>query len=77
MHDGLKELADKNDLIVEIRGKGLLLAVKFREDIAEQIMLACLEKGFLVNNVKPDALRLMPPLIVTAKGHRQGAGYNR
>ena len=67
LEDGLKKLAAKHDMITEIRGKGLLLAVKFKEEIAESLMLACLENGLLVNNVKPNALRLMPALIVTKK----------
>lgn len=67
LEDGLKKLAAKHDVITEIRGKGLLLAVKFKSEIAESLMLECLENGLLVNNVKTDALRLMPALIVTEK----------
>jgi acetylornithine/N-succinyldiaminopimelate aminotransferase len=29
--------------------------------------MACLERGLLVNRVKPDALRFMPPLTVSQK----------
>jgi len=62
----LKRLAAKSPgTITEIRGKGLLLAVQFSEDIAKKLAQECLENGLLVNDVKPDALRLMPALTIT------------
>jgi acetylornithine/N-succinyldiaminopimelate aminotransferase len=61
---GIKKLAGKHDVIAGSRGMGLLQAIKFKSEIAEQVMLACLENGLLVNNIKPDAIRLMPALIV-------------
>lgn len=65
--DGLKRLKAKFAFIAEIRGCGLLLAIGFTEEIAEQVVLACLEKGLLVNQVKPDIVRFMPPLIITER----------
>ena len=62
---GLETLKEKFDFIDEVRGRGLLLALSFNSDIAEEVVLDCLEKGLLVNKVKPNALRFMPPLIVT------------
>ncbi|HIE17935.1 MAG TPA: aspartate aminotransferase family protein [Dehalococcoidia bacterium] len=63
--DRLQKLASKFEFISGIRGRGLLLALAFNDDIAEEIVLACLNRGLLVNRVKPDALRFMPPLVVT------------
>jgi len=65
--DKLKKLAAKYDYITEVRGKGLLLAIGFNADISEDIVLKCLEAGLLVNNVKPNSLRFIPPLTVTNK----------
>jgi len=48
-----------------VRGRGLLLAVEFNSDIAQEIVLACLNKGLLLNEVKPNTIRFMPPLIIT------------
>jgi len=31
------------------------------------LVLACVDRGLLVNKVKPNALRFMPPLIITEK----------
>ncbi len=61
---GLERLKDKHGSIVDVRGKGLLLAVVFETDIADKVVAACLEGGLLVNRLKPDALRFMPPLII-------------
>lgn len=62
---GLEKLKSKFDFITEIRGRGLLLAIDLTSDIAEEIVLACLEKGLLINKVKPNTLRFIPPLIIT------------
>lgn len=64
---GLEKLKDKFEFISGVRGVGLLSALEFREDIAEELTLACLEEGLLVNKVKPNALRFMPPLTITEK----------
>ncbi len=65
--DGLESLKAKFDFISEVRGRGLLLALAFTNDIAEEVVLACLKEGLLVNQVKPNALRFMPPLIITKR----------
>ena len=67
LRSGLKKLAADYNVIKEVRGKGLLVAVQFNEEIAEPVVLACLERGIIVNKVKPDVIRFIPPLIVTEK----------
>ena len=59
--DGLKS---KFKSIVEVRGRGLLIAVELSSDIADGVVKSCLEEGLLLNAVKPNALRFMPPLII-------------
>ena len=49
-----------------VRGRGLLLAVTLTEPVAASAMALAREAGFLVNAVQPDAIRLAPPLILTA-----------
>lgn len=63
----LEKLKTKFSFITEIRGRGLLLALKFTDNIAEELVLACLKAGLLVNAVKPNTLRFIPPLIITKK----------
>jgi acetylornithine/N-succinyldiaminopimelate aminotransferase len=61
----LEKLKSKFDFIVEVRGRGLLQAMEFNKEIADSLVMACLERGLLVNGVKPNALRFMPPLIIS------------
>lgn len=68
----LKELNSRFGFISDVRGMGLLLAIEFAEDIAEEIQMGCLKEGLLVNMVKPNILRLMPPLIITEKEIDEG-----
>lgn len=68
---GLKE---KYPFITEVRGRGLLVAMEFWSDIAQDILMACLYKGLLVNRVKPNAIRLVPPLVIEKKEVDQAVG---
>ncbi|MBI2852538.1 MAG: acetylornithine transaminase [Chloroflexi bacterium] len=61
---GLRQLQKRFPFITEVRGRGLLLAIEFNSDIAQKLAMACLERGLLVNRVKPNALRFMPPLTI-------------
>jgi acetylornithine/N-succinyldiaminopimelate aminotransferase len=60
----LSALANRHPLVREVRGLGLLWAIEFARDAAEQAVAFALEEGLLVNNVRPNALRLMPPLTI-------------
>jgi acetylornithine/N-succinyldiaminopimelate aminotransferase len=59
----LRDLARRLPVITDVRGRGLMLAVGLAIP-AEPVVAACLGRGLLVNNVQPQALRLVPPLIV-------------
>ena len=62
---GLERLKAKHELVTDVRGRGLLQAIEFSSDIAGDMVTACLEEGLLVNGVRPNAIRFMPPLIIT------------
>ena len=64
---GLENLKQKFQFITDVRGRGLLVAMEFSSDIAGTVLTACLDRGLLVNRVKPNALRFMPPLIIGNK----------
>jgi acetylornithine aminotransferase len=64
--DMLLRLKERHPIIEEVRGLGLLLGLKLAVD-AEPVVLACLERGFLINWVQGDILRFVPPLIVTTQ----------
>ncbi|MEV4760398.1 acetylornithine transaminase [Micromonospora sp. NPDC049559] len=52
-------------LVAEVRGRGLWLALALREAVAGQVEEAARRAGFLVNAVRPDVVRISPPLILT------------
>ncbi len=64
---GLEKLRRKFQFITDVRGRGLLIATEFSSDIAQSAVMACLDRGLLVNRLKPNALRFMPPLIIGNK----------
>ncbi|MFZ0134140.1 MAG: acetylornithine transaminase [Desulfobacterales bacterium] len=64
--DQLLKLKERRPVIEEVRGLGLLLGLKLTV-AAEPVVMACLEKGFLVNCIQGDILRFVPPLIVTPR----------
>ena len=62
----LKELnSETGDLIIDIRGKGLLVGFEMNQDIAGEIVAKSLSDGLLINAVRPNMIRFMPPLNVT------------
>jgi predicted acetylornithine/succinylornithine family transaminase len=61
----LRGLEDRFPFVTEVRGKGLLWAMEFDREIAEEVNLACLAQGLIANNVRPTALRFCPPLTVS------------
>jgi acetylornithine/N-succinyldiaminopimelate aminotransferase len=61
----LKDLQKKHPVIIDVRGAGLLIGVEFSKDIAEAVMYACLERGLVINFLKANLLRVIPPLVIT------------
>jgi len=64
LREGLERLKDKYSYVTEVRGRGLLLAMEFNSDIGQDVLMACLERGLLINRLKPNAVRFIPPLII-------------
>lgn len=50
-----------------VRGKGLLLALDLKRDVAARVVAGALDRGLLVNGPRPDSLRFMPALNVSAE----------
>jgi acetylornithine/N-succinyldiaminopimelate aminotransferase len=53
-------------LVTAVRGTGLWLAIVLSAPVAAAVEAAARRAGFLVNAVQPDAIRLAPPLILSA-----------
>jgi acetylornithine aminotransferase len=67
---GIEEL--NHPLVAGVRGAGLLLGIALRAPVSAAVAKAAQHRGYLVNNVQPDAIRLAPPLIVD---HDQITGF--
>ena len=63
--DKLNILMKEFSYITEVRGKGLLIGLEMSKDISPEIVSRCLDKGLLINAVRPNMIRFMPPLNVT------------
>ena len=64
LSDGITAVS--HPLLAGVRGHGLWLAAILTENAATDVEAAARRAGFLVNAVQPDAIRLAPPLIITA-----------
>ena len=52
--------------VIEVRGRGLLLAARVDGERAGSVTERALDAGLVVNAVRPDAVRFAPPLTITA-----------
>lgn len=53
-----------SEAIVEVRGRGLMLAVEYREPIARQVAVELAGVGVLAKETHGRIIRLMPPLVI-------------
>ena len=65
LREGLNAIESRHEFITQVRGMGLLQALQFNSDVSAQIVSLCNQDGLLLNPLRPNALRLMPPLTVT------------
>jgi acetylornithine/N-succinyldiaminopimelate aminotransferase len=56
-------LKERHDVIVDLRGLGLLLGIKLAIN-GETLVSQCLQRGFLINCIQENIVRFIPPLIV-------------
>ncbi|MCI0850382.1 MAG: aminotransferase class III-fold pyridoxal phosphate-dependent enzyme, partial [Chloroflexi bacterium] len=68
----LHSMEDRLGLVTGARGKGLMWAVALGQEAAAEVAAGCLKRGLIVNNVRPDAVRLLPPLTVTREELDEG-----
>ena len=68
----LNQLRGEFSSISDVRGKGLLVALEFDDNISGRVVAQCNEEGLLLNPVKPNAIRFMPPLNITPEEVDQG-----
>jgi predicted acetylornithine/succinylornithine family transaminase len=62
--DGLRALARKHPMVVEVRGAGLMQGLVLDRD-ATPVVPAALERGLIVNRTAERVVRMLPPYIIT------------
>jgi 4-aminobutyrate aminotransferase len=73
--DGLRGLAVRQPLVREVRGLGLMIGVEFPDhDTAFAVEQACFRRGLLVLGAGDSAVRMSPPLVLTAEQAETGLG---
>ena len=65
LEQGLKAVKSNHEFVAEVRGIGLLWAVQFNSEMSADVVSACNQVGLLLNPLRPNAIRLMPPLTIT------------
>jgi predicted acetylornithine/succinylornithine family transaminase len=68
----LHGMEDRLDIVTGVRGKGLMWAVQLGREAAQDVVLRCLERGLIANAVRPDAVRILPPLTVSREELDEG-----
>jgi acetylornithine/N-succinyldiaminopimelate aminotransferase len=58
----LRSMEDRLEVVNDVRGRGMLIAIGLTQDCSAEVVAECRTRGLLVNNVRPNAVRLMPPL---------------
>lgn len=53
--------------VKEVRGRGLMIGVEFNKDIATDVKYQAADEGLLITAVRPNVIRLVPPLNITEK----------
>lgn len=55
------------DGVTEVRGEGLLIGFDLDAEVAQAVVTAGLDAGFIVNSPGPRTIRLAPPLVLTTE----------
>lgn len=74
LEEGLRRIAEKHEVIGDVRGLGLMLGVEFVSDgeslkpdpeLRDRVEMACFQKGLIVLGCGTSTIRWSPPLIIT------------
>jgi predicted acetylornithine/succinylornithine family transaminase len=64
---GLEKIKSKYPVIIDVRGKGLMVGMEFSKQVAPGLVSSALEDGLVINKVSPEILRFLPPLIISER----------
>src|SRR5437764_3121913 len=73
--DGLRALAERQRLIEDVRGIGLMIGIEFADgETADAVELACFRRGLLTLRAGDSTIRMSPPLVTTSEEADTGLG---
>ena len=58
-------LKSRHPSIRDVRGIGLLIGMELENEVGENLVNKCLERGFLINCIQGRIIRFVPPLIIS------------
>jgi 4-aminobutyrate aminotransferase len=73
MLERLKEMKERFDCIVDVRGLGLMIGVEFARDsetfepwteLRDKVVVECFHRGLVIQGAGESAIRFSPPLII-------------
>jgi acetylornithine/N-succinyldiaminopimelate aminotransferase len=72
LKDGLEQIARETNMISNVRGLGLMLAADYNGGPVKDFVKALLKNGLVALSCGENALRFVPPLILTKKEAEEG-----
>jgi predicted acetylornithine/succinylornithine family transaminase len=68
----LRDLAERQPLIKEVRGRGLLIGVELTQEVARDVLTDLRARGLIANALSARTLRFIPPLVVSQEEVDEG-----
>ena len=72
LRDGLEDIARESNMLANVRGVGMMIAADYNGGNVKDFVKKCLKNGLLVLSCGENALRIVPPLILTEKQAKEG-----
>lgn len=72
LREGLEQIARESNKIANVRGMGMMLAADYNAGNVKDFVKLCLKSGIIVLSCGENALRVVPPLILTEKQAKEG-----
>lgn len=63
-HENLERIMRVTKKITQIRGRGLMIGIKLSEPNAVKVKDELFRKGYLVNSIGEDIIRILPPFVI-------------
>lgn len=73
LSEGLLKIAEKDERVVQVRGKGLMLGMECTAEVKELVSI-CIKNGMLALSAGPNVMRFVPPLNITREEVDLGLG---